>query len=90
MPSTIIELSILPYYVGNFVDHSFVMFHLLFWTYPLCIKVLKYYKLFISVDGTHLYGKYGRTLLIAIAQDGNSNIFPIAFAVVEGETIEAN
>ena len=41
------------------------------------------------MDGTHLYGKYGGTLLMAIAQDGNSNILPIAFAVVEGETTGA-
>ncbi|XP_057730739.1 uncharacterized protein LOC130946071 [Arachis stenosperma] len=37
------------------------------------------------IDGTHLYGKYGGTLLLAIAQDGNSNILPVAFALVEGE-----
>ena len=26
---------------------------------------------------------------LAIAQDGNQNILPIAFAIVEGETVEA-
>ncbi|XP_015961085.1 uncharacterized protein LOC107485067 [Arachis duranensis] len=41
------------------------------------------------IDGTHLYGKYGGTLLLAIAQDGNSNILPIAFALVEGENAES-
>ncbi|XP_057719314.1 uncharacterized protein LOC130933712 [Arachis stenosperma] len=43
----------------------------------------------ISIDGTHLYGKYGGTLLVAIAQDGNSNILPVAFALVKGENTES-
>jgi len=36
-----------------------------------------------------LTGKYHGTLLVAIAQDGNRNIFPLAFAIVEGEAKEA-
>jgi len=28
-------------------------------------------------------GKYHGTLLIAISQDGNQNIFPLAFTIVE-------
>ncbi|XP_020986016.1 uncharacterized protein LOC107481570 [Arachis duranensis] len=43
----------------------------------------------VSIDGTHLYGKYGGTLLLAIVQDGNSNILPIAFTLVEGENAES-
>ncbi|XP_050889964.1 uncharacterized protein LOC127095297 [Lathyrus oleraceus] len=43
----------------------------------------------ILVDGTWLYGKYRGTLLMAVAQDGNGNIFLIAFALVESETKEA-
>ncbi|XP_015931884.1 uncharacterized protein LOC107458192 [Arachis duranensis] len=43
----------------------------------------------VSIDGIHLYGKYGVTLLLAIAQEGNSNILPIAFALVEGENAES-
>ncbi|XP_025670697.1 uncharacterized protein [Arachis hypogaea] len=66
-----------------------VMFHRVFWTFPPCIKAFKHCKPLISIDGTHLYGKYGGMLLMAIAQDGNANILPVAFAVVEGETKEA-
>jgi len=36
-----------------------------------------------------LIEKYHGTLLTAIGQDGNRNIFPLAFAIVEGETKEA-
>ncbi|RYR46998.1 hypothetical protein Ahy_A07g032893 [Arachis hypogaea] len=43
----------------------------------------------IRVDGTHLYGKYKGCLLVAVSQDGNNNIIPIAFAIVEGETSDA-
>ncbi|XP_015936663.1 uncharacterized protein LOC107462568 [Arachis duranensis] len=43
----------------------------------------------VSIDDTHLYGRYGGTLLLAIAQDGNSNIFPVAFALVEGKNAES-
>ncbi|XP_057756103.1 uncharacterized protein LOC130975308 [Arachis stenosperma] len=43
----------------------------------------------IRVDGTHLYGKYKGCLLVAVSQDGNNNIVPIAFAIVEGETSDA-
>ncbi|XP_057756101.1 uncharacterized protein LOC130975304 [Arachis stenosperma] len=43
----------------------------------------------IRVDGTHLYGKYKGCLLVAVSQDGNNNIVPIAFAIVKGETSEA-
>ncbi|XP_072066581.1 uncharacterized protein [Arachis hypogaea] len=46
-------------------------------------------KPFISVGGTHLYGKYGIALLIAVAQDGNSNILLVAFAIVDSETTES-
>jgi len=42
----------------------------------------------VKVDGTFRTGKYHNTLLTAISQDGNRNIFPLVFAIVEGETKE--
>ncbi|XP_015964747.1 uncharacterized protein LOC107488505 [Arachis duranensis] len=57
--------------------------------FPPCIEAFPHCKPLVSVDGTHLYGKYGGTLLVAIAQDGNSNILPVAFALVEGENAES-
>ncbi|XP_027357171.1 uncharacterized protein LOC113866543 [Abrus precatorius] len=89
MSGTIVQVQSEPYHIGDFVDYGCFMFHRLFWTYPPCIEAFKYCKKLISIDGTHLYGKYSGTLLMAIAEDGNSNILPIAFAVVEGETKEA-
>jgi len=43
----------------------------------------------VQVDGTFLTGKYHGTLLTVISQDGNRNIFSLAFVIVEGETKEA-
>lgn len=39
----------------------------------------------IVVDGTHLKGKYAGCLPTASAQDGNYQIFPLAFAMVDSE-----
>ncbi|XP_025628188.1 uncharacterized protein [Arachis hypogaea] len=88
MPGTIAVLKTSPMRVGGQVDDSAGYFHRLFWTFPLCIEAFYHCKPLVSVDGTHLYGKYGGTLLVAIAQHGNSNIIPIAFALVEGENAE--
>ena len=41
------------------------------------------------MDETFLTGRYHATLLTVIAQDGNRNIFPLTFAIVEGEIKEA-
>ncbi|XP_025636226.1 uncharacterized protein [Arachis hypogaea] len=58
-------------------------------TFLSCVEAFEHCKSLISIDDTHLYGKYGGTLFMTIAQDGNSNILPIVFAVVEDETKEA-
>ncbi|XP_015961255.1 uncharacterized protein LOC107485255 [Arachis duranensis] len=46
-------------------------------------------KPLVQVDGTHLYGKHKGTLLVTVAQDGNQNIVPIAFALIRHEAIRA-
>nr|XP_029146232.1 uncharacterized protein LOC112728781 [Arachis hypogaea] len=68
MPGTVAVLRTCPVRVGGQVDES---------------QAFRHCKPLVSIDGTHLYGKYGGTLLVAIAQDGNSNILPVAFALVE-------
>ena len=40
----------------------------------------------ISIDGTHLYGKYKRVLMITMATDANQKVLPLAFAVVDKES----
>ncbi|XP_056695145.1 uncharacterized protein [Spinacia oleracea] len=40
----------------------------------------------IGIDGAHLSGTYKGQMLTAIAIDGNNEIFPIAYGIVDGET----
>ncbi|KAL5141982.1 hypothetical protein HKD37_09G025240 [Glycine soja] len=75
--------------VGNTVSREHRQFHRVFWTFGQCKEAFKYCKPIIQVDGTHLYGKYRGTLLMATSQDGNGGVLPLAFAVVEGETLTA-
>lgn len=42
----------------------------------------------IGLDGCHLKGAYTGQILVAVAKDGNENIFPVAYAVVEAERKE--
>ena len=62
------------------------IFSRVFWDFQPCIIGFASCKPIIQINGTWLYGKYKGMLLMAVAQDGNNNIFPIAFALVEGET----
>ena len=64
-------------------------FHQIFWSFRPCINEFQYCKFVVQVDGTWLYGKYKGTLLVTVAQDGNNKILPIAFAIIEGEIVEA-
>ncbi|XP_015970811.1 uncharacterized protein LOC107494275 [Arachis duranensis] len=89
MPGTAVVLRTSPVRVGGQVDESQAYFHRLFWTFSPCIEAFCHCKPLVSIDGTHLYGRYEGMLLIAIAQDRNSNILPVAFALVEGENGES-
>ncbi|KAF7826660.1 uncharacterized protein G2W53_017824 [Senna tora] len=70
-------------------DDSVVQFKCLFWAFKPCIDAWWQLKPMLQVDETFLYGKYKHSLLIAMGQDGNKNIVPVAFALVEGETKSA-
>lgn len=60
-------------------------FKYLFVALGASISGFKYMRPVIIIDGTHLRGKYAGCLLTASAQDGNYQIFPLAFAIVDGE-----
>ena len=57
----------------------------MFWSFNPNIDGFKYCKLVISIDGTHLYGKYQGKLLVTMATDTNNKVFPFTFAVVDYE-----
>ncbi|RYQ84114.1 hypothetical protein Ahy_B10g103035 isoform A [Arachis hypogaea] len=79
----------MPAYQGDDLVPNIRVLHRVFWSYYSCITAFKHCKLIVQVDRTHLYGKYKGCLSVADSQDGNSNIVPIVFAIVEGETSEA-
>ncbi|RYR20930.1 hypothetical protein Ahy_B03g066157 [Arachis hypogaea] len=82
-PGTVYNLSAVPYYDGHFMVHGCSQCDKVFWSYAPRIEAFKHCNPFVSVDGTHLYGKCSSVLLIVVAQDGNSNILSVAFAIVE-------
>ncbi|XP_057756397.1 uncharacterized protein LOC130975655 [Arachis stenosperma] len=89
MPSSIVQIETQLLYNGTEEADGVKILHCVFWSFNPCIRAFKHCKPLVQVDGTHLYGKYKGTLLVAIAQDGNQNIVPIAFVLVEGETADA-
>ncbi|XP_016206297.1 uncharacterized protein LOC107646637 [Arachis ipaensis] len=88
-PSVIVHFETMPAYQGDALVNDIRVLHRVFWSYYPCIRAFRHCKPVVQVDGTHLYGKYKGCLLVAVSQDGNNNIVPISFAIVEGETSDA-
>ncbi|XP_072064224.1 uncharacterized protein [Arachis hypogaea] len=76
------RLKALPYYDGHLMVRDCSMFDKVLWAFPSCVKAFKHCKPFVSIDDTHLYGKYSCVLLISVAQDGNSNILPEGLLII--------
>ncbi|XP_016205201.1 uncharacterized protein LOC107645634 [Arachis ipaensis] len=89
MPRSRVQIKTLPVYCESEEIQGVKVLHRIFWSFYPCIVVFRHYKPLVQVDGTHLYRKYKGALLVAVAQDGNQNIVPIAFAIVEGKTADA-
>ncbi|RYR50935.1 hypothetical protein Ahy_A06g025969 [Arachis hypogaea] len=66
-PGTVCDISAIPYYDGHLMVRDCNQFDKVFWSYPPYIEAFMHCKSFISVDGMHLYGKYGGVLLIVVA-----------------------
>lgn len=86
VPGTIVVMHTLPIYThdGACVNISRIFPHIL-WAFQLCIKCFAFSKHVTKIDLIWLYGKYKGTLLMAVTQDENNNIFPITFYLVECE-----
>ncbi|KAL9663940.1 hypothetical protein QQ045_019334 [Rhodiola kirilowii] len=50
-----------------------------------CIHAFKHCRPILSIEGTHMYGKYDGKLLVACSLDANNGVLPVAFALVESE-----
>ena len=62
------------------------IFNQAFSAFGLCIEGFKHYRPVISINATHLYGKYKGRLLIAMAMNANNEVYPLVFVVVESES----
>ncbi|KAD5507599.1 hypothetical protein E3N88_15302 [Mikania micrantha] len=64
-------------------------FKYVFWAFGPAIKAILNCQPILSVDGTHLKGSYRGKMLIAVTKNANIYIVPIAYAVVDEETVES-
>ncbi|EOA15769.1 hypothetical protein CARUB_v10006926mg [Capsella rubella] len=62
-----------------------VLFKYLFFAFGASISGYKYLRKVIVIDGTAMKGKYKGCLVAASGQDGNMQVYPLAFGVVDGE-----
>ena len=65
------------------------IFQRVFWSFKPSIKGFEHCRPVMSIDGTHLYGKYKDTLLIAIGCDRNNQLFPLTFSITKGENTDS-
>ncbi|XP_038891641.1 uncharacterized protein LOC120081033 [Benincasa hispida] len=70
-------------------DERIVMFNSVSWSFGLVIEGFKHYRPLLQIDGTHLYGKYEGTLLIATSVDANGHVYSIAYAIVPEESADS-
>ena len=64
------------------------IFQCVFWSFNPSIEGFKHCRPVMSIDGTHLYGNYKGTLLIAMGCEGNNQLFPLTCSIIEGENID--
>ncbi len=69
----------------NTQDPMTKVFGRVFWAFAPSIVGFEHCRPLITIDGTHLYGKYKHVVLIAMGVDAEDQIFPLAFAIVESE-----
>ncbi|XP_054795623.1 uncharacterized protein LOC129301080 [Prosopis cineraria] len=75
--------------VAKWVASTNYRFDRLFIAYGYCIKgFLQGAHPILFIDGSHLSGPYKGTLLAASAIDANNDLFPLANAIVGGETYD--
>ncbi|KAH7837736.1 hypothetical protein Vadar_017411 [Vaccinium darrowii] len=83
-PGTEVHLNAVPSVIPGTV-----IFDQVFWAFAPTIAGFRYCRPVICVDGTFLTGKYKGMMLVAVSQDAENQIFPIAFAIVDRETKES-
>ncbi|KAL9688447.1 hypothetical protein QQ045_032868 [Rhodiola kirilowii] len=67
------------------IDGEYIQVNRVFWEFAECNHAFKHCHPILSIDGTHMYGKYDAKLLVAFSLDANNGVVHIAFALVESE-----
>ena len=65
------------------------IFQRVFSSFKPSIEGFEHCRPVLSIDGTHLYGKYKGTLMNAMGCDGNYQLFPLTFAITKCENINS-
>ena len=65
------------------------IFQHVFWSFKSSIEGFEHCYPILSIDGTHLYGKYKGMLLIVMRCDENNQLFPLTFAITESQNIDS-
>ena len=68
------------------------IFQHMIWSFKPSIEGFEHYRPVLSIEGTHLYGKYKGTLMILMIPMGcdvNNQLFPLAFSIKKGENIDS-
>ncbi|VFR02333.1 unnamed protein product [Cuscuta campestris] len=79
-PGSVAEIQMRP----TTTPYTFQLMYV-FWSFKASIDGFKYCFPVISVDGTHLYGKYKGVLLLAVIMTANHEIYPLAYSLVDKE-----
>ncbi|XP_019149647.1 PREDICTED: uncharacterized protein LOC109194108 [Ipomoea nil] len=80
-PGSVVDFEL----VATPTTHEFA-FKYAFWALKPALDGFKYCLPILTIDGTHLYGKYGGYLLLAVGYNANKEIYPVAYSVVDAET----
>ncbi|KAL9683330.1 hypothetical protein QQ045_015150 [Rhodiola kirilowii] len=82
-PGTIVYLD------KSTLDSGNVSVNRVFWAFYPAIEGFKHCRPVISIDTTHLIGKWKGVLMIAVTFDAENGILPIAYALVESENVDS-
>nr|KAJ0223739.1 hypothetical protein LSAT_V11C200088090 [Lactuca sativa] len=81
--------TIVEWLVSSSTNEEPMEFRRVFWAFSPSIKGFVHCRPMINIDGTHLYGKYKGTMMIAMGVDGNNQILPLAFAIKENKAYDS-
>jgi hypothetical protein len=58
------------------------------WAFKPCIQAFDHLRPVISIDASHLRGRYMGRFLVAVGYDAENQLVPLAFGIVEKEDLE--